>query len=99
MVDTINVQIKELTKKADKMQKSLDEAVKLINSIYNDNLYKIGDTWKSRESRDYINNLTDYLNDLKQLVDTYKNYIAFLRTAADQYGKALDQNISTASRC
>lgn len=99
MADIIDVQTKELTKKATKMQKSLDEAVNQINSIYNDNLYKVGDIWKSKESHDYINNLADYLNDLKQLVDTYKNYIAFLKTASDQYGKALDQNISTASKC
>ncbi|MCM1181371.1 MAG: hypothetical protein NC347_14030 [Clostridium sp.] len=96
MEQQIDVQLKELEKVANRLSDHLDSCQTYIKELYTDNLYKIGDAWKNKESYKYINNLTDYLKDLEQYCDSIQKTIAFLKTAKDAYSEALDYAIENA---
>lgn len=97
MSQKIEVNTKALTKKANRMQESLDIVTGKINTLYSDILYKIGDDWKDKSNYDYINNLSNYLSDLKDLHDSIGNYIAFLKTAAKEYENTRNENLRVAT--
>ena len=97
MTEVIEVDYEELSKKAIRMQNSLERVSELINYLYSDVLYKIGDEWKSKDNYEYLNNLTDYLDDLKVYYNSIQNYIAFLNIAKDEYYSTLESSMILAN--
>lgn len=99
MAELLEYNKSEMEKKATRMQNALDVVISEIGKLYTEILYRIGDDWKSSESHAYLNNLTDYLADLKELADSIQDYIALLRTAAQKYDDTMQESYVIASEC
>lgn len=96
MDDIINVNTKELKKTTKRIDRGLADINTNVQKLYSECLYKVGDAWKSRENYDYLNNLTDYIADLKQLVNSINTFNAVLKTVATEYDKTAEKSRSVA---
>lgn len=95
-VKQIKVDTAELKKSASRIEKQLQAFVAEVNALYSDDIYKIADGWKSKDSYVWTNKFVDYISDLKEIGNSIAGYIAFLRTAADEYEAALTESIAKA---
>ena len=92
----IKVDTAELKKSAQRIERHLHTYVTTVNDLYNNDIYRIANGWKSDESYEWVNKFVDYISDLKEIGDSIEGYIAFLRMAADEYENALTESINMA---
>lgn len=96
MADMINVNVKELIKCSQRIQKHLEGFNSQVSDLYND-FSRLNQGWKSSENQEFINNMNDYIGDLKKLGEEVSAYAAFLQTAADKYDDKLTDGLRIAT--
>ena len=97
MTELIDVNLNDMKKHSKNLDNKVDQLQKKINDLYSNYLYKVGDKWNDKSSYEYINKLTDYLQDMKNLANSVDDYVICLETATDAYRNVRRETTKKAS--
>lgn len=89
MSEVISVNTKELKKCSRRINSHLANFHKQLLELYNNNINKLDQGWKSSENQAFIRNVTDCVLDLQKLGREIGRYESFLSDAADKYDNTL----------
>lgn len=85
MSEVISVNTKELKKCSRRINSHLANFHKQLLELYNNNINKLNQGWKSSENQAFISNITDCIMDFKELGLEIASYEEFLNNAAEKY--------------
>ncbi len=97
MSDVINVNTKELKKCSRRINSHLANFHKQLLELYNNNVNKLNQGWKSSENQAYISNITDCIMDFKELGLEIGRYEEFLNIAAEKYENSFTDALGIAT--
>lgn len=97
MSEVISVNMKELRKCSKRINKHLANFHKQLLELYNNNIDKLNQGWKSSENQAFISNIRDCIMDFKELGSEIAKYEEFLSTAADKYDDNLTETLNIAT--
>lgn len=97
MSEVISVNTKELKKCSQRIDSHLTNFNKQLLELYNNNINKLNQGWKSSENQAFISNITDCIMDFKELGLEIERYKEFLNNAAEKYEDNLSDTLAIAT--
>lgn len=97
MADRISVNVSELQKYSQRIQKHLEKYNMQVYQLANQNFAKINLSWKGSDSLAFTNNANDYINDLKELSSQIEAYVSFIKMAVEKYNQQVQDNCTVAN--